>query len=92
MLSFRRYSPGTRASALLTIAFAAVALGACTMPANNGFTQARADAQPFAAANSACWETAMGAHVGGSSQFGGQMAGYDSCMARAGWERPKSMF
>jgi hypothetical protein len=76
---------------LPALALAAV-LGACAMPANQGFIQARPDAQAFDQARAACWERAMGANVGGSSQFGGQMAGYEACMARAGWERSKSMF
>lgn len=93
MFSFRRSSSGTRAPALLTMAFAAVALGACTMPANNGFTQARPDARPFNEANSMCWMDAMGTvGGGGSGQFGGEMSRYEACMTRSGWERAKSVF
>lgn len=83
---FRRSS---RVSAVLALT---LALGACTMPANNGFTQVRENARPFASAHESCWEAAMGANVGGSSQFGGQMSGYDRCMATAGWERSKTAF
>jgi hypothetical protein len=83
---FRRSS---RQSAIFALT---LALGACTIPANNGFTQVREDARPFASAHEACWETAMGANAGGSSQFGGQMSGYDRCMGVAGWERSKSAF
>lgn len=82
-----------RRSSRLTAAFAlTLALGACAMPANNGFAQAREDARPFASAHASCWEAAMGANVGGSSQFGGQMSGYDRCMAQAGWQRSKTAF
>jgi hypothetical protein len=81
-----------RPSRLMAVLSLAMALGACSMPENNGFTQTRGDAQPFADAHSSCWEVAMGSNAGGSSQFGGQMSGYDRCMGQAGWERSKSAF
>lgn len=81
-----------RSSRLTAVIALSLALGACAMPTNNGFSPTRDNATPFAQANSKCWETAMGANAGGSSQFGGQMSGYDRCMQQAGWERSKSPF
>jgi hypothetical protein len=83
-----------RRSSRLSAAFAlAVVLGACAMPPNNGFTSTRADAAPFPQANARCWEEGYGAPSGGgSSQYGGAMARYDSCMEKAGWQRGKSAF
>lgn len=70
-----------------------LALGACAMPPNNGFITTRADAMPYPQANAKCWEEGYGAPSGGgSSQYGGAMARYDSCMEKAGWQRSKSMF
>jgi hypothetical protein len=71
----------------------AVVLGACTMPANNGFSPTRDNAMPYPQANAQCWEQAYGAPSGGgSSQFGSAMGRYDSCMSQVGWQRSKSAF
>jgi hypothetical protein len=83
-----------RRSLRLSSVFAlTLALGACAMPANNGFSPNRSDPMPYAQANARCWEDAYGAPSGGgSSQYGSAMARYDTCMGRAGWQRGKSMF
>jgi hypothetical protein len=88
MISFFR-----RTSRLSSVVALTLALGACAMPANNGFSSTRPDAMPYPQANAKCWEDAYGAPSGGgSSQFGGAMARYDSCMEKAGWQRNKSLF
>jgi hypothetical protein len=84
--------PSHLRSLLPALALAAV-LGACAMPANNGFNAVRNDATPFPQANERCWSQAYGGpQGGGSSQFGSAMSAYDRCMTQQGWERSKSMF
>lgn len=83
-----------RRTSRLSAAFAlTLALGACAMPANNGLIATRSDPMPFPQANAMCWEDAYGAPSGGgSSQHGGAMSRYDTCMEKAGWQRGKSAF
>jgi hypothetical protein len=86
------WRPSHLGSLLPALALAAV-LGACTMPANGGFSSTRDNAMPYPQANAQCWEQAYGAPSGGgSSQYGSAMARYDTCMSQAGWQRGKSVF
>ncbi len=71
----------------LLLAAGAVALGACA--ANNGMTQTRPDARPFADANAECWEVSM--NIAGFGATSPQARAYESCMARNGWADRRSM-
>jgi hypothetical protein len=71
----------------ILLAAGAVALGACA--ANNGMTQTRPDARPFADANAECWEVSM--NIAGFGATSPQARAYESCMARNGWADRRSM-
>ena len=88
----RSFLPNPSRSLLPALALAAL-LGACAMPANNGFSSTRQDAMPYPQANARCWEQAYGAPSGGgSSQYGAAQSRYDACMGQAGWQRSNSAF
>lgn len=61
-------------------------LAGCTMPPNDGFTQTRADAMPYAQAHALCHERGMGAAAGGPGESATRLNLYLSCMAAMGWE------
>lgn len=68
----------------------AICLGACAVPANDGFTRTRADALPFRQAHGECWAVAM--NIGGMAQTTFQMNAYKQCMAAKGWEDRRTIF
>jgi hypothetical protein len=63
------------------------ALGACAMPANDGFVQAQADAKPYKEANATCFARAYGSNSGGGNQPASAATLYNTCMTQAGWQR-----
>lgn len=88
MHSVFRYAISSRAFLTMIWTLGLLALSACNMPANNGLTQSRPDAMPFADANKRCWEQAYGTpQGGGNSQFGTAMSLYDSYTRQDRWHR-----
>lgn len=61
-------------------------LAACALPPNDGFTQTRADAMPYAQAHALCNERGMGTPAGGPGEGSARQRIYLNCMAEMGWE------
>jgi hypothetical protein len=70
---------------------AATALGAAILAGwaqNNGLTQTRPDARPYADAHAECWTVAM--NNAGQAATARQLQVYNTCMANNGWADKRS--